>query len=171
MGLSYSCCTYETAEDVDDPVKINQYERWNTLPSDTVTKNLGDAAFKKGMYGWYKIVDIKDETDDNKAKEENSNNNSNNNSNSDQQMIEIEMKNRTDEEINLYYDLNNKKTIHRKDEENTEYSIATFALLVDLALCAAVIAAGCARFAFYVSTQREMIVPSIDILQYPFNTQ
>eukprot|EP01083_Nonionella_stella_P192365 711145_1 len=75
MGLSYSCCTYETTQDIDDEDKIKQYEKWNTLPSDTKKRHLDDAAFKKGMYGWYKIREDNKE-EDNKL-EDNNNSNSN----------------------------------------------------------------------------------------------
>ncbi len=54
IGLSYSCCTYETKEDVDD------------------------AAFKNGMYGWYKIRDDSIKIDENENSNSNNSNNGNN---------------------------------------------------------------------------------------------
>eukprot|EP01083_Nonionella_stella_P144660 452020_1 len=67
MGLSYSCCTYETAQDIDAEEKIKQFERWNKIPTDTKARHLDDAAFKKGMYGWYKITESKDQPAQNEA--------------------------------------------------------------------------------------------------------
>ena len=47
LGLSYSCCTYETAQDVDNDEKIKQYEKWNTLPTDTKPSILMMTILKK----------------------------------------------------------------------------------------------------------------------------